>query len=318
MILKNGKRMDTVLDNLPIGTINCFGSSVAPTGWLICDGSAISRTIYSELFSVIGTTYGTGDGSTTFNLPDYRGKIGVGYSNGDTDFGTLGKTGGEKTHQLTINEMPSHSHGFSKGASNKYENIYISTNGDWNTPSSGSGFGFGAGYMTISNSGGDQPHNNLQPYITINYIIKVYMVIPVNSSVYNALDSTSTTDALSANQGKVLNDKINGNTLWTNPSPNSSFAEQTIAISTLSNYRYIEIECIKNTSDLQVKQIAKLNYAINNSINIFMVDSGVANKIYLRDFTITSSTTINISAAYTPGVGYYNDKNIPIKIIGYI
>lgn len=59
----------------PIGTVSMFANSTAPTGWLKCNGAAISRTSYSDLFSVIGTTYGTGDGSTTFNLPDFRGRF---------------------------------------------------------------------------------------------------------------------------------------------------------------------------------------------------------------------------------------------------
>ncbi len=79
----------------------------------------------------------------------------------------VNNTGGEVTHTLTIDEMPSHNHDFSRGASNKYEHIYISTNGAWNTPSSGSGYGFGAGYMTISNRGGSQAHNNMPPYIVV-------------------------------------------------------------------------------------------------------------------------------------------------------
>lgn len=78
-----------------------------------------------------------------------------------------GSTGGEATHKLTTDEMPSHSHDFNRGASNKYEHIYISTNGAWNTPSSGSGYGFGAGYMTINNSGGSKAHNNMPPYLAV-------------------------------------------------------------------------------------------------------------------------------------------------------
>jgi len=78
-----------------------------------------------------------------------------------------GATGGESSHTLSVDEMPSHNHDFSRGASNKYEHIYISTNGAWNTPSSGSGYGFGAGYMTINNKGGSKAHNNMPPYLAV-------------------------------------------------------------------------------------------------------------------------------------------------------
>jgi microcystin-dependent protein len=89
-----------------------FAGSSAPTGWLVCDGSAISRATYSALFAVIGTTYGAGNGSTTFNIPDLRGRaaIGTGQGSGLTSR-TLAQAGGEETHILTTTEMPSHNHG---------------------------------------------------------------------------------------------------------------------------------------------------------------------------------------------------------------
>lgn len=97
-------------DTLPIGAIMPFGSDTIPDNWLLCDGSAVSRTTYQQLFNTIGTTYGTGDGFTTFNLPNLQGKIPVGKNANDTDFDTLGETGGEKEHTLTIQEMPQHGH----------------------------------------------------------------------------------------------------------------------------------------------------------------------------------------------------------------
>ena len=64
----------------PAGSITQFGGSSTPSGWLLCNGSAVSRSTYSNLFTVIGTTYGVGDGSTTFNLPNLKGKVPVGYN----------------------------------------------------------------------------------------------------------------------------------------------------------------------------------------------------------------------------------------------
>ena len=78
-------------DTLPIGTQVAYGGTVPPTGWLICDGSAVSRTTYAELFKVIGTSYGAGDGSTTFNLPNKKGRVSAGYDSTNSKFNTIGK-----------------------------------------------------------------------------------------------------------------------------------------------------------------------------------------------------------------------------------
>ena len=90
----------------PAGIIMPFAGTVSPHGCLFCDGSAVSRTTYSSLFAVIGTTYGEGDGSTTFNIPDISGRVVIGVSNSHA----LGTTGGSETVTLTTDQLPSHTH----------------------------------------------------------------------------------------------------------------------------------------------------------------------------------------------------------------
>ena len=88
------------------GIITTFAGSTPPAGWLPCDGSAVSRTDYATLFAVVGTTYGAGDGSTTFNLPDLSGRVVIGVSGTHA----LGSTGGSETVTLTENQLPAHVH----------------------------------------------------------------------------------------------------------------------------------------------------------------------------------------------------------------
>lgn len=90
----------------PAGIIMPFAGTVAPENYLFCDGSAVSRTTYATLFGVIGTTFGAGDGSTTFNLPDLSGRVPLGVSSTHL----LGSTGGSETVTLTESELPAHVH----------------------------------------------------------------------------------------------------------------------------------------------------------------------------------------------------------------
>jgi len=151
---------------LPAGSIMAWGTNTPPANWLLADGSAVSRATYSSLFAVIGTQYGAGDGTTTFNLPDLRGRVPVG-RNGGT-FGTLGASGGAETHTLTINEMPSHKHG--------RDYVYYQVNSNIASPYPAAG-DITSGQSGLKNldtglTGGGAAHNNLQPYQVVNYIIK--------------------------------------------------------------------------------------------------------------------------------------------------
>jgi microcystin-dependent protein len=105
------------------GTILPYGGSSAPSGFLLCFGQAVSRSTYADLFAAIGTTFGAGDGSTTFNVPDLRGRIPAGQDDmggtpanrltdqpGGVDGSILGASGGDEVHTLTTAEMPSHTH----------------------------------------------------------------------------------------------------------------------------------------------------------------------------------------------------------------
>jgi microcystin-dependent protein len=98
----------------PPGSITLFAWSSAPSGWLLCQGQAVSRTTYAALFAVIGTTYGAGNGSTTFTVPNLKGRVPVGLDSGDASFNALGETGGAKTHTLTSAQsgVPAHGHTF--------------------------------------------------------------------------------------------------------------------------------------------------------------------------------------------------------------
>ena len=201
-------------DTLPIGAVVSYAGLNAPTGWLICDGRAISRTTYANLFAIIGTQYGVGDGSTTFNIPNLKGKIVVGLDGNDADFNTIGKTGGEKTHTLSVDEMPSHSHYIydASGGSVQFSAYTAKDNGTTGSTETN-------GYASLTgNIGSSQPHNNLQPYQVQNYIIKAFQSAGVMAQVAQT-ETTSSTNVYSCD---YINEKLKSEpkiTVWTSSTP---------------------------------------------------------------------------------------------------
>ena len=172
--------------NLYVGSIIEWPSSVLPSGYMWCNGSLISRTAFADLFAVIGTAYGAGDGSTTFALPNKQGKVGVGRDAADANFDVLGEVGGAKTVTLTTNEMPSHGH-----AMKTVKDVATSSGGTLPkaADSAGNNTGWSAfgpvapdGNAAIQATGGGAAHSNLQPYVVVNYIIKYSGAMPTAPS----------------------------------------------------------------------------------------------------------------------------------------
>jgi len=158
-----------------VGEIIPFAGDTSPAAnWLLCDGASLLRADYPDLFVVIGTTFGNVDG-THFNVPDFRGRIPVGTGTGTgLTTRTLGDNFGEETHTLITSETPVHNHADSGHTHG--EGIAVPAVGaaivGVPIPSAVPGVGVtGVGFASISNTGADGPHNNLQPSLAINFLI---------------------------------------------------------------------------------------------------------------------------------------------------
>ena len=193
-----------------IGEVKMFAGNFAPRGWAFCDGQLLSISQNTALFSILGTTYG-GDGRTTFALPDLRGRTAIGPRSGPgLPHYRLGQKGGTTTTQLTINNLPSHSHFISAANAHavvavpaladaadtaiagtntvhatgestdgaEVKNYNASDDADTTLKPFNAPIG---GTITAGQTGNSQPANNLQPYNAINYIIALQGVFPSRS-----------------------------------------------------------------------------------------------------------------------------------------
>lgn len=166
-----------------IGEVRLTGFAFAPSGWALCNGQLLSIASNTALFQVIGTTYG-GNGVSTFALPDLRGRtpLGVGEGLGLTNR-AAGEAGGTETHTLSAAELPAHTHLLRANGGNG-----ITDKPDGSLPARdpaavpryapAASADANLAANAVSNAGGSQPHNNMQPYVVVNYIIALQGMFP--------------------------------------------------------------------------------------------------------------------------------------------
>ena len=144
------------------GDLKMTATTTTPDGWLECDGAALSRASYAALFAAIGTAYGAGDGSSTFNVPDLRGRVPMGAGTGaGLTARALGDKTGAETVALSIANLPAHDHGLGGKA------VYVS--GGTANPGDGSGWG---NWANATSQGSGTAHNNMQPSLGVRFVIK--------------------------------------------------------------------------------------------------------------------------------------------------
>ena len=157
-----------------LGEIKLFSYSYAPQGWAFCNGQLLQINQNQALYAILGATYG-GDGRTTFALPDLRGRAPVHVGSSIR----LGQSSGEEQHTLTINEMPNHTHVAS--ATNITATSKIATGNVWGKTNANMYAQQANTTMNpeaLMSSGGNQPHNNMQPYTVLNYCIAITGIFP--------------------------------------------------------------------------------------------------------------------------------------------
>lgn len=171
--------------NNPIGCIKQYSGSSAPNGWLLCKGQDVLKSSYPELYAIIGTTYGEPEDEDYFTLPNFSGRVPVGYNDTDESLSerTLGESNGEEEHVLTTPEMPSHTHTHNANATNVAGTAlslasYTGSN-TMDAPTNGGGsqtdeidLTANAVALVINSTGGGNAHNIMQPYLVVHYIIK--------------------------------------------------------------------------------------------------------------------------------------------------
>ena len=160
-----------------LAEIRLMSFNFAPKGWALCNGQLMSIQQNQALFSLLGTTYG-GDGRVTFGLPNLQGRVALHYGNGFT----LGQVGGQTAHTLLITELPTHTHS-AFGTGNNADNVVPTGN-----VLGGAGNMYGNATnlttlqpATVGSLGGSQPHQNMQPYLVINFSIALQGIFPSQS-----------------------------------------------------------------------------------------------------------------------------------------
>lgn len=168
-----------------VGQIIAAGFNFAPVNWAFCNGQTLPIDQYQALFTLIGTTYG-GNGTTNFNLPDLRGRaaVGVGQGSGTSNY-VLGQVSGSESVTLTASQIGAHTH--SMAAASNQTSSSPATNAVLGTPGTEPIYGTTGPVTALSSAsvgmapGGNLPHDNLQPYQTINYIIALFGIYPSQS-----------------------------------------------------------------------------------------------------------------------------------------
>ncbi len=207
MILKNGKRIDGCTDTLPVGTVQPFLGLTPPLGYLVCQGQLVSKVEYPELYNICKSAFGA-ETNTHFYLPDLRGKTIAGYNENNANMNTIGQLLGNETHRH-----------ISPTSWMQYQNTYwhgFTNDLDYVTRDLKTFYGSevtqqGAVPSTATNLLNYYTDNqsNYQPTMVMNWIVKAAMLIPEYFVVENTLTSTSTSNALSAAQGKILSNSVN-------------------------------------------------------------------------------------------------------------
>ncbi|MGI9502431.1 MAG: phage tail protein [Geminicoccaceae bacterium] len=196
---RTGGALEGGTEAAPPGTLAFFAGSTVPSGWLECNGQPVSRETFSALFVAIGTIWGAGDGSTTFNLPDFRGRSPVGRGTGPgLSSRSVADSGGAETHALTTAELATHTHaltdtghthtvtdaGHAHGATGNFVNDsagteYDNTNGDKGTTqaatasaTTGVTVDSATTGIAVSNEGSGDAHENMQPFAVVTSMIK--------------------------------------------------------------------------------------------------------------------------------------------------
>ena len=174
-----------------VGEIRMFGGNFPPVGWMFCQGQTLAISEYDILFNLIGTTYG-GDGQSTFLLPDLRSRVPIHMGTGGGGTYIQGQAAGVESVTLTLNQIPSHNHGVQVAAGAANQNVpaansILSTEAESVANRAPVYLAYAAtnqvqlAAQTVGLTGGNQPHNNIQPVLAINFIISLYGIYPTQN-----------------------------------------------------------------------------------------------------------------------------------------